>query len=73
MKFELSKSQLKQVKEWDDSKSGHKCAYKPEHGAKKYCGAIGGHLSYTFTPTSIGDVIEVNCGCGAKLDITEDF
>lgn len=33
-------------------------------------GAIGGALTYSFTPTSIGTIITVECACGFKLDCT---
>ncbi|GMQ95321.1 MAG: hypothetical protein BMS9Abin13_434 [Patescibacteria group bacterium] len=34
-------------------------------------GAIGGRISYIFTPTGIGCVVEVKCACGEKVDITD--
>jgi len=33
-------------------------------------GAIGGELTYSFTPTGIGIIIEVHCSCGEKTNIT---
>ena len=37
-----------------------------------YKGAIGGHINFVFTPTSIGDTISVECLiCGAKENITD--
>jgi len=35
-----------------------------------YFGAIGGDLSFTFTPTSIGTVFKVE-SCGHTLDLTD--
>jgi hypothetical protein len=69
--FELSEEQIKQVKDWDNPKTGHKCKLKPNDFSDKYCGAVGGHLNYTFIPTGIGVFIEVKCVCGEKLDISE--
>ena len=35
-------------------------------------GAIGGHISYEFTPTSIGDAISIRCFvCGEEENITD--
>lgn len=32
--------------------------------------SIGGRLTYTFTPTSIGTLSKVVCACGADVDLT---
>jgi hypothetical protein len=29
------------------------------------------HLTYMFTPTGIGTIIEVKCSCGKKVGITD--
>jgi hypothetical protein len=35
-------------------------------------GAIGGHINYIFTPTSIGDACTIRCCiCGEKENITD--
>lgn len=35
-------------------------------------GAIGGHVSYTFTPTSIGDAVSIKCSiCNTEENITD--
>ena len=47
MKFELNEKQIASLNEWIKSKS------------KLYCGAIGGRFTYTFTPTSLGEIIKV--------------
>jgi hypothetical protein len=36
----------------------------------KYAGAIGGRWTYSFTPTGLGTVIKIRCGCGAECDLT---
>lgn len=45
------------------------------HDAKcplyKNAGCIGGRMTYSFTPTSIGTVIKVDCACGSKFDATD--
>lgn len=34
-------------------------------------GAIGGKLTFCFTPMSLGTVIKVSCACGAEHDLTD--
>jgi hypothetical protein len=34
-------------------------------------GAIGGRLTYSFTPTTIGMTVSVKCACGAESNITD--
>ncbi len=29
------------------------------------------HFTFKFTPVGIGDVIEVECSCGKKIDVTD--
>jgi hypothetical protein len=42
-----------------------------EHGVTwPYEGAIGGSLTYCFTPTSLGTVVVVRHSSGAELDLT---
>ena len=40
---------------------------KPESPA----GAIGGRLSYQFTPTGLGTAITVKCACGEEENLTD--
>ena len=71
MNFELSKEQIEKIREWDNPKTGHKCSLQSNEFSDKYVGAIGGHLSYTFIPTGLGNVVTVKCACGEELNITE--
>lgn len=49
----------------------HDCSIqKDEHGFPKI-GVIGGSTSYIFTPTSLGMIIEVECSCGKKENVTD--
>ena len=66
--FEIDEEEWQAIDKWNDE---HPCKYKPAHGMKKYAGAIGGSLSITFLPTSIGEIITVKCGCGAELTVRE--
>lgn len=37
-----------------------------------YKGAIGGHINFIFTPTSIGDACTIKCTiCNTEKDITD--
>lgn len=37
-----------------------------------YYGAIGGALTYCFTPTALGDIVKVqHAGTGAELDVSD--
>ena len=39
---------------------------------KIYKGAIGGHINFIFTPTSIGDTCIIKCTiCGSEENITD--
>ena len=60
--FTLDVDERKRVQEWDEA---HDC------DLKEYSGAIGGRLSYTFTPTGLGMIIKVMCGCGEEIVVTD--
>lgn len=62
MKFEIPEDQHNILKEWiiDHNKQ---CEAEDT--------AIGGKLSYTFTPTGLGQIININCVCGCILDLTD--
>ena len=43
-----------------------------KHGSETiYYGAIGGGMTYIFTPTSIGTVCKVKCSCGEEFCFRE--
>jgi len=61
--FLMYPDQIKKFKKWD--KKHEKCA-------KEDTTAIGGRLTYRFTPTGLGDILVVKCNqCGEELDLTE--
>jgi hypothetical protein len=70
LQFIITDEQQKKIKKWDNPETGHRCTLKQDNKGK-YAGAIGGHLSYSFTPTSIGEIVKVTCACGAELDVTD--
>lgn len=61
----------------DDSQIEAMLAWKAEHD--KTCpfadrlkqGAAGGRFTYEFTPTSLGMVTKVVCGCGGVHDMSD--
>lgn len=46
--------------------------YRKEHNEKfhgghvPYTGAIGGQFTYSFTPNSLGTIVQVHCYCGKE-------
>lgn len=36
-----------------------------------YEGAIGGKITYTFTPTGLGLIEKGVCACGKEIDVTD--
>jgi hypothetical protein len=59
--FKLTEDQQEEAKKWIN---GHGCPID-------YEGAIGGKITYNFTPTGIGVIERVTCSCGSVLDLTE--
>lgn len=62
MKFELSERQYKLFTELD---AKHECELKI------YSGANGGRLAFCFTPTSLGLITTIKCGCGHEYPLTD--
>lgn len=67
--FNLSDNQLKKYKSW---RKTHNCHIRNQYGLR-YVGAAGGADTFHITGTGIGYIVEVECSCGSKLDLTEDF
>jgi hypothetical protein len=65
MTFELDEKETKEFKEWDEN---HKNTCK--YGDPMKQGAIGGRLTFSFTPTSIGCLVKIQCACGEEKDLT---
>ena len=69
--FEIDKRQASEIAEW---KKTHECSLRTdEHGRQDeiYVGAIGGAITYCFTPTGLGDCVEAQCACGEKINVTD--
>ena len=67
--FNLSDNQLKKYKSW---RKTHNCHIRNQYGLR-YAGTVGGADTFHITGTGIGYIVEVECCCGAVLDLTEDF
>jgi hypothetical protein len=65
MKFSLSKKEAKRYLYWLKLHN-EKCQY----ASSKNQGAIGGRISFQFTPTSLGVIKKIICSCGTTLDLT---
>lgn len=62
MEFQLSEKEEKAVKDFEE-KHNH-----PEVNK----GAIGGHIQYTFIPTSLANICVLKCSiCGEEQNITD--
>lgn len=71
MKYETTKYNNKKIGEWL-SEHIETCEYwKPnKHGILPQ-GASGGAITYCFTPTNLGLVVEIKCCCGNKANVTD--
>lgn len=82
--FQLNQKQTQQINEWLSKMDEQALAsqkekmtlqdfeYYTQGGKYPYSGAIGGSVTYSFTPTSIGTVIKVNHELtGNVLDVTD--
>lgn len=67
--FQISESDMKKIHEWDRT---HECTIKKVNG-QKCVGAIDGHLTFMFTPTSLGSFVKVKCACGKELELEYNF
>jgi hypothetical protein len=67
MTFNLSEQEVSKTKVWEKH---HDCSIQPGISGER-CGTIGDRFSYTFTPTSLGIIAKVTCGCGKSLCLTD--
>ena len=66
--FELTDDQYKMAIEWYKT---HECTIEVDEFGHKNMGAIGGGMTFSFTPTGLGNIETVSCACGSKLNLTE--
>lgn len=65
MEFKLFEEEERTYREWK-SKHDKMCPLADVDNQ----GAIGGRLTFSFTPTSLGVIYKVKCACGKEKDIT---
>lgn len=61
-KFRIDDEQVKKFQKW---------AKEHEEICEPLQTAIGGRFTFKFTPTSIADVVKVECACGAEIDLSD--
>lgn len=64
MLFSIPKEKVIKFNDWNN-KHKEKCPLYMKDGA------IGGRLTFTFTPTGLGEIVKVKCACGEELDLTD--
>ena len=62
MKFELTENQVEKYMDWG-KKHSKTCKLPPV--------CCGGTITFSFTPTGLGEGLEVKCACGEKIDLTD--
>ena len=65
--YSLTDEECARIDEWSVN---HDCRYRC--GIKCHRTPIGGDMSITFTPTSMGTIVIVKCVCGKKLILREE-
>jgi hypothetical protein len=68
MQFQFDDAQWAKLKVWE---AQHPCPHRPTDDKPFAGGAIGGAVTYEFTPTGIGVVMGARCACGEKIDLTD--
>lgn len=61
--FEIHPDEHQLFVKWDEE-------HKPVCPLKGNVGAIGGRLTFRFTPTGLGPITSVKCACGEKITLT---
>lgn len=70
-KFHLDDAELEALSKWIAEHNKVCPFYDDGTTISSKSGAIGGRLTYAFTPTSIGLVSKIECACGGKTDVTD--
>lgn len=75
IQYELSASQVQKLADWEAEQDKiwvkEKKLVDSIDPAEPYYGAIGGALTYSFTPTGIGMIVKVTHATGNELDLTD--
>ena len=65
--FPISEEEQKSIREWMDKHDEEVHRARTLDDKLKLGGCCGGRYTYEFTPTSIGTIGTVKCGCGAEF------
>lgn len=65
--FPISEEEQKSIREWMDKHDEEAHHAHTLDDKLKLGGCCGGRYTYKFTPTSIGTIGTVKCGCGAEF------
>ena len=65
--FPISEEEQKSIREWMDKHDEEVHRARTLDDKLKLAGCCGGRYTYEFTPTSIGTIGTVKCGCGAEF------
>ena len=70
----FTENEIKQIEEWN-KEHDKTCSILKMHKDKwtSPYGTIGGGRTYTFTPTSIGTIMTMECSCGKELFIDNNL
>jgi len=69
--FSLDGVELEKFRTWEAAHD-RTCKFYDD-GTSPACpsGAIGGRMTYCFTPTGLGNITVIKCLCGAKVNVTD--
>ena len=71
MKFETGRKNEEKLNAWLQTHVLDCKYWQPDERGMLPQGANGGTITYTFTPTTIGLIIKVQCACGEEHDVTD--
>lgn len=69
MEFYLDEYEQKELDKWN-AEHYPRCTMGGGSDSISPCGAIGGRLTYCFTPTDLGITTVIKCACGEEVNVT---
>lgn len=71
--FSFDKEDSEKIDKWLEEHKKKCHFWKPDEDGEVYQGAIGGALTFEFTPTSIGEIMHVRCSCNEKFYVPRNL
>ncbi len=75
IEYEFSPAQVEKLRAWEAEMDKlwveSRQLTHPHDPTQAYYGAIGGELTFSFTPTGIGMIVKAIHTTGAELDLTD--